>query len=225
MSMTSERWQFLSEYAKEVFGGEDPYLAGLMDRAEAAGLPGIAVSADVGRLLQILASLTPGRVAVELGTLAGYSAIWIARGLADDGRLYTIEAAPAHAEFAEREIAGAGVADTVEVLHGEALELLPGLADRLGPESVDFAFLDAVKREYVAYFEALKPLLAPGALLVADNVYATGEGWIDEGYGTDSFNRRVAADQDFDAVVTPMREGLLIARKRGNGEPRVVDRV
>lgn len=214
MSMTPERWDFLSRYAIEVFGDEDPDLAGLMDRAEAAGLPRIAVSADVARLLQILAAMTPGRVAVELGTLGGYSAIWIAMGLAADGKLYTIEAAPAHAAFAENEIARAGVADRVEVVRGKALEVLPDLADRLGPGSVDFVFVDALKREYVDYFELLRPMIAGGGLLVADNVYATGEGWIDEGYGTDEFNRRVAADPDFDAVATPMREGLLIARKR-----------
>ena len=222
MSMTPERWEFLSRYANEVFGGEDSHISGLMDRAVAAGLPRIAVSADVGRLLRILASMTPGRTAVELGTLAGYSAIWIARGLAPDGRLYTIEADPAHADFAEGEIAQAGVADRVEVIRGKALEVLPDLADRLGPGRVDFAFLDALKSEYVDYFELLRPMIAPGGLLAADNVYGTGEGWIDEGYGTDEFNRRVAADPDFDAVATPMREGLLIARRRGNGEPRVL---
>ncbi|MCI0543483.1 MAG: methyltransferase, partial [Actinobacteria bacterium] len=75
-------------------------------------------------------------------------------------------------------------------------------------------FLDAVKTEYIAYLELSKPLLAHGGVLVADNVYATGQGWIDEGYGTDEFNRRVAADPDFDSTITPMREGLLIARKR-----------
>lgn len=212
--MTPERWEYISEYAMEVFGDEDPHLAGLMDRAAAAGIPRIAVSADVGRLLRILTSMTPGRTAIELGTLAGYSAIWIARGLAEGGRLYTIEAAKSHADFAEGEIADTDVADRVEVLRGAALDLLPGLAGRLGTFSVDFAFVDAVKSEYVDYFDALKPMMAHGGLLVADNVYATGQGWIDEGYGTDEFNRLVAADPDFDAVATPMREGILIARRR-----------
>jgi predicted O-methyltransferase YrrM len=212
--MTPERWEYLSEYAIEVFGEEGLHLAGLMDRAAQAGLPPIAVSADVGRLLQVLVSMTPGRAAIELGTLAGYSAIWIARGLAEGGKLYTIEAAKAHADFAEGEIAESDVADRVEVLRGAALDVLPRLADRLGTFSVDFAFIDALKSEYVDYFEALKPMMAHGGLLVADNVYATGQGWIDEGYGTDEFNRLVAADPDFDAVATPMREGILIARRR-----------
>lgn len=214
MGMTSGRWEFLADYAREVFGEEDTHMAGLMGRAADAGLPRIAVSPDVGKLLQILTALTPGRTAVELGTLAGYSAIWIARGLSAGGKLYTIEAAAAHAEFAEQEIAAAGYADRIEVLRGAALDVLPGLAQRLGTFSVDFAFVDAVKSEYVDYFEALKPMMAHGGLLVADNVYATGQGWLDEGYGTDEFNRVVAADPDFDSVAVPMREGLLIARRR-----------
>lgn len=211
--MTPERWDFLNTYAREVFGQEDEQLATLMDRAVEAGLPRIAVSPDVGMLLKILASLTSGQLALELGTLGGYSGIWIARGLAAGGKLLTIESEDDHADFAEAEFAQAGLGDRIEVVRGAALDVLPGLAERLGPGSVDFVFIDAVKSEYVEYFEAVRPLLAPGGVLVADNVYATGQGWIDEGYGTDDFNRMVAADPDFEATATPMREGVLIARK------------
>lgn len=213
MPMTPERWSFIGDYAEEVFGQYDDHLAGLMNRAVEAGLPRIAVSADVGRLLKILVSLTNARIAIELGTLAGYSGIWIARGLADGGKLYTVEYQDMHADFAEQEFQAAGVADKVEVVRGAALEVLPALADRLGPASVDFAFIDAVKSEYVDYFELIKPMMKDGSLLVADNVYGTGAGWIDEGYGTDDFNRLVANDPDFEAVATPMREGVLIARR------------
>ncbi len=213
MTMTPERWVFLGEYAKEVFGTEDEQLGTLMDRAVAAGLPEIAVSADVGRLLKILVSLTPGRLALELGTLAGYSAIWIARGLPPDGKLITIEYEGRHADFAESELARAGVGDKVEVVRGAALEVLPELRERVGDRALDFVFIDAVKSEYVEYFAAIKPMIAIGGLLVADNVYGTGQGWIDEGYGTDEFNRLVAGDPDFESTVTPMREGVLIARR------------
>ncbi|HET9260035.1 MAG TPA: O-methyltransferase [Acidimicrobiia bacterium] len=215
MPMTPERWTFLGEYADDVFGQDDANLAGLMQRAVEAGLPAISVSADVGRLLKILVSMTEGNLALELGTLAGYSAIWIARGLAPGGKLITIEYNEHHADFAQREFATAGVSDLVEIVRGAALEVLPDLAERLGPASVDFAFIDAVKREYVEYFRLIKPLMKPGGLLVADNVYGTGAGWIDEGHGTDDFNRLIAADPDFDAVATPMREGVLIARRSG----------
>lgn len=214
MTMTPERWDFINEYAREVFGTEDEQLATLMDRAEQAGLPRIAVSPDVGKLLHILTSMTRGRLAVELGTLGGYSGIWIARGLAADGKLITIEIDDAHADFAEEEFRQAEVADRIEVLRGPALDVLEELEERLEPKSVDLVFIDARKSEYVSYFELLRDLISPGGLIVADNVYATGRGWIDEGYGTDEFNRLLAADPEFDATATPMREGVLIARRR-----------
>lgn len=214
--MTPETWSYIGHYAEDVFGQYDDHLAGLMSRAVEAGLPPIAVSADVGRLLKILVSLTDGKLALELGTLAGYSGIWIARGLANDGRLITVEYEGHHAEFARREFETAGVADKVEIVKGAALDVLPEIASRVGPGGVDFAFVDAIKSEYVEYFRILKPLIKPGGLLVADNVYGTGEGWIDKGFGTDEFNRLVAADPDFEAVATPMREGVLIARKVEN---------
>ncbi|HLV90865.1 MAG TPA: O-methyltransferase [Acidimicrobiia bacterium] len=211
--MTPERWQWLNRYARSVFGDPDEQLATLVDRATDAGLPSIAVSPDVGRLLQILAASTPGRLALELGTLGGYSGIWIARGLAPDGKLITVELEPKHADFAEAEFASAGLADRVEVRRGAALEVLEALTEELEEGTVDFVFLDAVKTEYPDYFRAIKPLMAPGAILVADNVYGTGQGWIDEGYGTDEFNRLIAADPDFLATAVAMREGVLIARR------------
>ncbi|MEE8375888.1 MAG: O-methyltransferase [Acidimicrobiia bacterium] len=213
MTMTPKRWAFLNSYAREVFGNQDQQMEGLMDRAVAAGLPRIAVSTDVGQLLKILVSLTPGRLALELGTLAGYSGIWIARGLAADGKLITVEYEDRHADFAESEFARADVGDKVEVIRGAALEVLPTLRERLGDQALDFVFIDAVKSEYVEYFTVIKPMIAVGGLLVADNVYGTGQGWIDEGYGTDEFNRLVAADPDFETTVTPMREGILITRR------------
>lgn len=213
MPMTPERWSYIGDYAEDVFGRYDDHLAGLMGRAVEAGLPPIAVSADVGRLLKILVSMTEGRLAIELGTLAGYSGIWIARGLAEDGRLITVESEEAHADFAQSEFEKAGVGDRVTIVRGAALDVLPAIAAAVGDASVDFAFVDARKTEYVAYYQLLKPLIKPGGLYVADNVYATGAGWIDEGQGTDEFNRLIAADPDFEAVATPMREGVLIARK------------
>jgi predicted O-methyltransferase YrrM len=213
MPMTPERWTYIGNYAEDVFGQYDDHLADLMRRAVEAGLPPIAVSADVGRLLKILVSMTDAKLALELGTLAGYSGIWIARGLAEDGKLITIEYQDRHADFAAAEFETAGVDDKVEIIRGAALDVLPGIAERLGEASVDFVFIDAVKSEYVDYFRLVRPLIKVGGLLVADNVYATGAGWIDEGYGTDEFNRLVASDPDFEAVATPMREGVLIARR------------
>ncbi len=213
MSMTPERWEFLEGYSQEVFGSEDEHMAGLMEEAVDVGLPDIAVSADVGRLLQILTSMTDGRLAIEVGTLAGYSAIWIARGLSPGGRLITIEIEERHAEFARRQFDRAGVSDRIEVRRGAGVETLGELAAELEPGSVDVLFIDAVKREYSEYFTIARPLIAVGGLVLADNVYGTGDGWIDEGHGTDPFNRQVAADPDFVCVAVPLRQGVLIARR------------
>ncbi len=215
MEMTSDRWDYTERYSGEVFGQQDPHLAGLMAEAVAAGLPNIAVSADVGRLLMILTSLTRGRLAVEVGTLGGYSGIWIARGLSPTGRLITIEYEDRHADFAEEQFRIAGLESRVEVRRGAGIEVLGDLVAELGAGTVDVLFLDAVKTEYVDYFRIGREFVAPGGLVVADNVYGTGRGWIDEGYGTDDFNRLVADDPEFEAVAVPLRQGLLIARRNG----------
>jgi caffeoyl-CoA O-methyltransferase len=223
MEMTSARWEATSDYLQEVFGRPDEQLATLMDRAVAAGIPDIAVSADVGRLLTILAQLAaPGgaHLAIEVGTLAGYSGIWLARGLAPGGRLITIELEDRHADFAQAESRRAGVSDRVEIRRGAALNVLPGLVRELGPASIDLVFLDAIKTEYADYARLLKPVLKPGGLLLADNALGSGSWWIDQSRGqnperdaVDQFNRDIAGDPDFHAAAIPIRQGLLIARK------------
>lgn len=211
--MTPDTWDFINNYSREVFGAQDDHLAGLMEEATAAGLPPIAVGPDVGRLLMILTSMTGGRLAIEVGTLAGYSGIWITRGLALEGRLITIEYESRHADFAQRQFERAGVADRVELRRGSGMDVLTELSQSLEPGSVDVLFIDAHKAEYVGYFETARALLAVGGLVIADNVYGIGTGWIDNGYGTDEFNRHIAADPDFEAVAFPFREGVLIARR------------
>jgi caffeoyl-CoA O-methyltransferase len=213
MTMTTDRWDFLDDYSREVFGVEDDHLSGLMAEAVAAGLPDIAVTADVGRLLKILTSMTRGLLAIEVGTLAGYSGIWIARGLQPNGKLITIELQPKHAAFAQEQFARAGVADQVEIRLGKGIEVLTELATELEPGSVDVLFIDAVKTEYSDYFRAARALIAVGGLVLADNVLGTSEGWVDEGYGTDPFNRLIASDPDFEAVAVPLRQGVMIARR------------
>src|SRR5207237_614217 len=125
----------------QVFGREDENLRAHHARAAAAGLPDIAISADVGRLLMLLAMMTgEGRgpsLIVEVGTLGGYSAIWLARALRPGGRLITVEMDPRHADFAQAEFQRAGVADKVQIRRGKALDVLPALAAELGPAGVD----------------------------------------------------------------------------------------
>ena len=218
MQMTDERWIATKEYINDVFGSQDEHLAGLMREATAAGLPNIAVSPDVGRLLMILTSMTAGRIAVEVGTLGGYSGIWIARGLAPQGKLITIELEPQHAAFAEEQFREAGVADQVEVRQGAGLHVLPKLAEELGPATVDLVFIDAAKEEYPDYFRVLRPLVAQGGLFLADNVLGAGGRWIDDLNSpgikaVDEFNRLLASDPDFEAVVVPIRSGVMVARR------------
>src|SRR5436190_19471275 len=122
MEFTTERFEYTKNYTRDVFGKQDAHLAGLMDDAIKAGIPDIAVSSDVGHLLQLLVSMTEGKRVVELGTLAGYSTIWLARGLKAGGRVTTVELKTEHADFAKQQFAKAGVADRVDVKIGAALD-------------------------------------------------------------------------------------------------------
>ncbi len=189
-----------------------------MDEAVEIGLPNIAVSADVGRLLMILTSMTRGQLAIELGTLGGYSGIWIARGLKPGGRLVTIEPEQAHADFAKVQFERAGVDDRIEMRCGPALDVLPKLAQELDPNSVDVVFIDAVKTEYPDYWEMVRPMIATGGLVLADNVLGSGSWSIEDEAqpqraAVDRFNRLVADDPDFEAVVVPLRNGVLVGRR------------
>ena len=219
MEMTPQRWAATNEYAIEVFGTEDDVLRRLRADAVIAGLPDIAVTPDVGRLLQILASTTRGRLALELGTLGGYSTMWLARGLRPEGRLITVEFNDRHADFAEQHFAAAGLAGQIDVRRGPALDVLPGIAAEVGVGSVDVVFIDADKAEYPDYYLGVKKLLAPGAMLLVDNIFGTGRSWVDDlsdpgMAGVDRMNRMVAADPDFVTAGVSIRQGILVARRQ-----------
>lgn len=226
-TMTPERWADTAAYLGGVFGGLgeplDEQLAGLMDRAVAAGLPSIAVSADVGRLLMVLAATVSGPGggrAVEVGALGGYSGLWIARGLGEGGRLTTIESESGHAAFARGEFGRSGIGDRIELREGKGLEVLPRLVEELGPGSADMVFLDAIKSEYRGYAVHAAALLRPGGLLVADNCLGSSW-WITDEPGSDesrdavdAFNRWIASrESGFLACCVANREGLVVARR------------
>jgi len=224
--MTPDRWRHTCDYLDTVFGRQDEHLASLMPRAVKAGIPDIAVSASVGRMLLTLARLVDARLIVEVGTLAGYSGVWLARGLADGGELLTIEPNDTHADFAQRAFADAGVADRVRIIRGCGTPELETLA-RERPGAADLVFLDAIKSEYPDYLPHAKHLLRPGGLLVADNMLGGGDWWIDTPASesdsrdaADRVNRLVAGDGDFDAFCVPLREGVMVARKRGGRSGR-----
>ena len=171
--MAEDQWTEVDRYFSESLLPSDPILESALDTSIAAGLPPINVSPNQGKLLQMLARLVGARSILEIGTLAGYSSIWLARGLRPDGRLITLEVEPKHAEVARLNVSRAGLDDVVEVRLGNALEILPRLSsERRGP--FDLIFIDADKENIPAYFEWALKLSRPGTLIVVDNVVRNG---------------------------------------------------
>ncbi len=162
-------WDNVDGYISETLVQPDDALAAALEASDAAGLPAISVSAAHGKLLWLLARTIGAKRILEIGTLGGYSAIWLARGLAPGGRLVTLEALEKHAAVARKNLAHAGMADRVEVRVGKALDTLPQLE---GP--FDLAFIDADKQNNAEYFRWALKLSRPGSLIVVDNVVRNG---------------------------------------------------
>jgi len=162
----------LDELFNRVLRTEDDVLAAAREAGAAAGLPAIEVSAQHGKLLFLLATAMRVTRVLEIGTLAGYSTIQLARGVGPAGRVVTLEYEAKHAEVARRNLARAGVADRVEVIVGAALATLPTLADR--GETFGLIFIDADKENNVGYVEWAIKLAAPGAIIVVDNIARMG---------------------------------------------------
>jgi predicted O-methyltransferase YrrM len=171
--MSRELWGDVDAYTADLLVREDEALRAAAEDSAAAGLPPIAVSPSQGKLLHLLARIQAARSILEVGTLGGYSTIWLARALPHDGRLVTLELEPHYAEVAAANIARAGVADRVEQRVGPALESLRELgAERAGP--FDLIFIDADKRGTPEYFEWALELSRPGSVIVTDNVVRGG---------------------------------------------------
>ena len=221
MPIDEARWANTNAYAREVYGHEPDHIRANREAADDAGLPTWAVSPELGRLLALLASTTGGASALEIGTLGGYSTLWLLEGMRPDARMITLEYLEKHAQFSEREFARCGVGDRVDVRLGVALELLPAIVEELGPQSQDIVFIDADKNAYPDYYAATAGLVAPGGLLLVDNIFGSGAAWIDEAehpdaMAIDRMNRMAAADERFDSAGVFVRAGLLIARRREN---------
>ena len=172
--MTQEQWTSVDDYIIDLFLPDDAALAATLAASDAAGLPQIAVSPAQGKLLMLLARSMGARNILEIGTLGGYSTIWLARALPPDGRLITLEYSPMHAEVARGNIARAGLADRVEVRVGRAADSLPQLAAE-GRGPFDLIFIDADKPGYVEYLHWSLRLSRPGTLIIADNVVRGGD--------------------------------------------------
>lgn len=200
--MTKELWTAVDDYINQQLVPSDAALDAALAACAEAELPAINVTPSQGKLLQMLALLVNARNILEIGTLGGYSTIWLARALPADGRLITMEFDPKHAQVASANIANAGLESIVEVREGNALELLPELAAE-GLEAFDLTFIDADKCSSLPYFEWALRLSRKGSLIIVDNVVRDG---------------RVIDADDSDADI----QGIRSLFKRMAAEPRVL---
>ena len=201
----------IAEYLTARFAPEDALLLELREAADRAGLPPSSVSPLTGRLLQLLLRAAGATRALEVGTLGGCSAIWMARALPAGGRVVTIEREPAHAAFAREWIARAGLGALIEVRTGRALDLLPALDG----ERFDLVFLDADRAPLPRYLEWAIRLTRPGGFIVADNALAGGRALLDDAdagaRAIRDFHRALAEDPRVDAIVLPVEDGIAVA--------------
>ncbi|MFJ7069482.1 O-methyltransferase [Streptomyces sp. NPDC101115] len=221
MSNDQAQWTTVDHYFTELLAPADEALTAALADSTAAGLPEIAVAANQGKLLHLLVAAQGARNVLEIGTLGGYSTIWLARALPADGRLVTLEYDPKHADVARGNLARAGLDKTVEVRVGPALDTLP-LLEQEGVGPFDFVFIDADKVNNPHYVSWALKLSRPGALIVVDNVVRGGKIATEHPddpavTGTREMFDLVAAEPRLDAtafqtVGTKGYDGLLIAR-------------
>lgn len=171
--MTQADWSAVDDYIAGHLLGDDPVLDAVLQANATAGLPAIDVSAVQGKMLHLLALGTGARRILEIGTLGGYSTIWLARALPEGGNLLTLELDPHHAEVARANLCRAGMADKVEVRVGPAVEALDAMIAG-GEAPFDFIFVDADKEGYPDYLSAAMRLSRPGTMIVFDNVVREG---------------------------------------------------
>jgi caffeoyl-CoA O-methyltransferase len=203
----------LERYAAQLFAAEDAALSRIRTRHAAEGLPDILISADEGKLLLVLLRAVGATRVLEIGTLGGYSGVWLLRALPPDGRLVTIERDPRHAAAARTSFADAGVADRVELREGEARDVLPTLTPPF-----DAVFVDADKESLPEYYDWAMQLLRVGGLVLCDNAFFHGA-VVDEddktaaAEGVRAFNLLAAMDNRVAATIVPVRDGLLVGVK------------
>ncbi len=167
--MMQTQWTAVDNFFNNLLVGDDPILEAALKDSEAAGLPAIHVAPNQGKFLMLLAQIQQARSILEIGTLGGYSTIWLGRGMAADGHITTLEVSTKHAEVARSNLARAGLADRVTVHVGVALEILPTLQ-----QPFDMIFIDADKPNNPHYWEWALKLSRPGTLIIVDNVVRHG---------------------------------------------------
>jgi predicted O-methyltransferase YrrM len=203
--MNQKLFESVDLYIGELLGVEDDVLKGTLKSMKEAGIPAINVSANQGKFLQVLARLSNAAKILEIGTLGGYSTIWLGRALPKNGQLITIELEQAHAGVAQQNIIKAGLEQIVDIRVGKALDILPAIeAEGSGP--FDIIFIDADKPPYTEYFEWALKLSRPGTLIVADNVIREGkildpESNDEKVRGVQRFNKMLADNKQVTATI------------------------
>ncbi|MER7663806.1 MULTISPECIES: O-methyltransferase [unclassified Streptomyces] len=172
--MTQEQWNAVDRYITDLLAPDDEALAAALAESESAGLPAIAVAGNQGKLLHLLARVQGARTVLEIGTLGGYSTIWLARALPEGGRLISLEYSAEHAEVARTNLARAGLDKIAEVRTGAALDTLPLLAKEPGAGPFDLIFIDADKENNPRYVEWALTLSRPGSVIIVDNAVRNG---------------------------------------------------
>ena len=202
--MSQETWDSVDRYFTDLLVPPDPALDAALQSSNEAGLPAINVSPNQGKLLNLFARILGARKILEIGTLGGYSTIWLARALPPDGQLITLEADPKHAEVARANIARAGLSGVVDIRIGRAIDTLPQL-EAEGQGSFDLVFVDADKPSNPDYFTWALKLTRPGSVLIFDNVVRHGgvlDGNLDDPgiQGTRRLNELLSTDPRVDAT-------------------------
>ncbi|GMR10592.1 MAG: class I SAM-dependent methyltransferase [Anaerolineae bacterium] len=208
----------LENYVRETFSAEDEILSTIRTEIPRRGLPEITVRPEEGRFLQFIVAASGARMAVEIGTLGGYSGVWIARGLPPGGKLISLELSEEHAAVAADHFEMAGLADKVDLRVGDAHDLLKDLANE-GP--FEFVFIDADKEGYPAYLDWAEANLRPRGIVAGHNAF--GFGTIDDSSDSDPgvaalrlFNERLANDDHFISTVFPAGDGTAVGVLRKN---------
>ena len=177
--MDQQLFESVDQYISQLFHDEDDCLKATELSIIESGIPQISISPNQGKFLQILAKLCNAKKILEMGTLGGYSTIWMARALPENGKLITLEIDKKHAEVAQQNFNRCGLASKIEIRLGKAIELLPQLETE-GAGPFDMIFIDADKPPYTEYFQWALKLSRPGTLIIADNVVREGKVLMEE---------------------------------------------
>jgi predicted O-methyltransferase YrrM len=207
-------------YIANLFAPEDGALKSARDESRRAGMPEINVSATEGKLLQVLARIISANRILEIGTLGGYSTIWLARALAQEGKLVTLEINAQYAAVARRNLERAGLLQNVEIKIGPAIDSLRQIQSG-GELPFDMVFIDAAKEEYPKYLQAALPLLRDGGLVVADNTLPDSVLSPGTDHGAKRYNADVSGHPELISILVPVLrtrgiDGLLISLKRNS---------